>query len=151
VPLVVLAQARFSWRKASTHVATCATQAATRQFRQLVLQAARRAPGWWSPTGRTRMCLSRAATRRPASRYSGRYQFTRHYFPVLADLKDGGEEFQCAQLIDRHPKVRHWVRNLDTRPAALACPRRAGGFTPTLWPSWWMAAWLCSNTRARIC
>ena len=47
-------------------------------------------------------------------RYGGRYQFGKHYFPVLADPERRWQEFQCAQLIDRHPKVRHWVRNLDT-------------------------------------
>ena len=27
-----------------------------------------------------------------------------------------GEEFQCAQLLDNHPKVKRWVRNLEGRP-----------------------------------
>ena len=62
------------------------------------------------------------------SRYGGRYQFSKHYFPVLADLKDGGQEFQCAQLIDRHPKVRHWVRNLDTAPCGFGLPTSRGRF-----------------------
>lgn len=47
---------------------------------------------------------------------------------MLADLKDGGEEFQCAQLIDRHPKVRQWVRNLDTAPCGFALPTSRGRF-----------------------
>ena len=62
------------------------------------------------------------------SSYGGRYQFSKHYFPVLADLKDGGQEFQCAQLIDRHPKVRHWVRNLDTAPCGFGLPTSRGRF-----------------------
>ena len=27
-----------------------------------------------------------------------------------------GEEAECAAIIDQHPKVRHWVRNLDRNP-----------------------------------
>jgi type III restriction enzyme len=30
-------------------------------------------------------------------------------------LKDEGEEFACAQFIDRLPQVKHGVRNLDRR------------------------------------
>ena len=62
------------------------------------------------------------------SRYAGRYQFGKHYFPVLADLKDGGEEFGCAQLLDRHPQVKHWVRNLDTAPCGFGLPTSRGRF-----------------------
>jgi hypothetical protein len=51
-------------------------------------------------------------------RYEGKFRFAKHFYPVLADLKDGGEEWLCAQAIDRHPQVRHWVRNLDSDPEA---------------------------------
>jgi type III restriction enzyme len=145
VPLVVLAQARFAGARIEAHVADLRDAAAQRSSGNWCWPRAM--AGWWSPTGRTRMCSSRAATRRPWLALRGRYQFGKHYFPVLADLKDGGQEFQCAQLIDRHPQVRHWVRNLDTAPAALACPHRAGGSMPTLWPSWWMGAWRCWSSR----
>jgi type III restriction enzyme len=30
-------------------------------------------------------------------------------------MKAEGEEFQCAQLLDNHPKVKRWVRNLEGR------------------------------------
>lgn len=63
-----------------------------------------------------------------ASRYSGRYQFAKHYFPVLADLKENGQEFACAQRIDAHPQVRQWVRNLDTAPGGFALPTSRGRF-----------------------
>ena len=62
------------------------------------------------------------------SRYAGRYQFAKHYFPVLAELKDGGEEFVCAQQIDKHPQVRHWLRNLDTAPCGFGLPTSRGRF-----------------------
>lgn len=64
------------------------------------------------------------------SRYSGRYQFNKHFYPVLADLKDGGEEFLCAQLLDNHAKVKHWVRNLDTAPCGFALATSKGRFFP---------------------
>ena len=109
------------------------------------------APGWWSRLGAP-ACVRAGALPGTSrlSRYSGRYQFSKHYFPVLADLKDGGQEFQCAKLIDRHPKVRHWVRNLDTAPCGFGLPTSRGRFTPTLWPNWWMAAWRCWSSKARF-
>ena len=49
---------------------------------------------------------------------------------MLADLKDDGEEFLCAQLLDNHPKVNRWVRNLDTAPCGFALPTSKGRFFP---------------------
>lgn len=51
--------------------------------------------------------------------YQGSYQFNKHFYPVIHDLREktpGGviaEEFQCAMAIDAHPKVKQWVRNID--------------------------------------
>lgn len=51
--------------------------------------------------------------------YRGRYEFTKHFYPVIHDLRektDAGrqsEEFACAQALDAHPKVKHWVRNIE--------------------------------------
>lgn len=42
--------------------------------------------------------------------------FKRHYFAQIGDLKDRGEEYDCALYIDRHPKVDFWVRNLVRKP-----------------------------------
>ena len=130
VPLVMLTQARFQLaRNIALHVADLRDTAAQRQFRQRVLQQGEAGawlvePDWAHPhvfsTGRYPAPV--------ATRYSGRYQFAKHFFPVLADLKDDGQEFQCAQLIDAHPKVRHWVRNLDTAPCGFALPTSRGRF-----------------------
>ncbi len=49
---------------------------------------------------------------------------------VIADLKDKGEEFKCARLIDRHPKVKHWVRNLDQAPFGFWLTTSRGRFFP---------------------
>ena len=47
--------------------------------------------------------------------YRGRWQFKKHYYPQIADLKSEGEEFECARLLDEHRQVRHWVRNVAQR------------------------------------
>lgn len=51
--------------------------------------------------------------------YRGRYKFRHHYYPEIHDLRekraDGtpAEEFVCAQAIDTHPMIKHWVRNVE--------------------------------------
>lgn len=50
------------------------------------------------------------------SLHPGQHPFKKHYYKVVGDMKREGEEFQCAQLLDNHPKVKRWVRNLDSRP-----------------------------------
>jgi len=52
----------------------------------------------------------------PNSLFEGRHKFKKHYYKVIGDMKAEGEEFQCAQLLDNHPKVKRWVRNLEGRP-----------------------------------
>ncbi len=47
------------------------------------------------------------------TRYTGHYQFQKHYYQHIGDLKSDGEEFQCAQFIDTLPEVKFWVRNLE--------------------------------------
>jgi len=64
------------------------------------------------------------------SRYSGRFKFKRHYYgPTIADLKEDGEEFECAQMIDAHPNVKSWIRNLDFAPG-FWLPTSRGKFYP---------------------
>jgi len=48
--------------------------------------------------------------------YGGSYQWQKHFYPTVGELKDDGEEFQCAQFIDQMDEVKHWVRNLERRP-----------------------------------
>jgi type III restriction enzyme len=50
--------------------------------------------------------------------YSGGYQFQKHYYPRVGELKSEGEEFRCAQTIDMLKEVRYWVRNLERQPQA---------------------------------
>ena len=130
VPLVALVQGRFQLARAiEGHAADLRHDATRRAFQQQVLglgggSAWLVEPDWVHPHVFTQGRYPAPV----ASRYAGRYQFGQHYFPVLADLKDGGEDFQCAQLIDRHPQVRHWVRNLDTAPCGFGLPTSRGRF-----------------------
>jgi type III restriction enzyme len=48
--------------------------------------------------------------------YEGSYLFKKHFYPTVGELKQEGEEFMCAQLIDTLPNVKYWVRNLERRP-----------------------------------
>ena len=50
------------------------------------------------------------------TRYTGAYQFQKHYYRDVGDLKSKGEEFQCAQFIDTLPQIKYWVRNLERKP-----------------------------------
>ncbi len=132
VPLVALAQARFKLAQdIENRVCELRDQAARQCFRQLVLEPDS-ATGWLiEPDWQHPHVFEPGRYPAPAaSRYAGRYQFPKHYFPVLADLKDGGQEFACAQLIDRHPQVKQWVRNLDTAPCGFALPTSRGRFFP---------------------
>lgn len=43
--------------------------------------------------------------------YSGRFKFQKSYFAHIEDLKDKGEEFDCAMALDSLPQVKYWVRN----------------------------------------
>lgn len=128
VPLVTLAKARFKLAQdIEARVGDLKDKAAKTQFRQLVLEEVWEIePDWSRP-------LLFEANRYPVpagSRYDGRYQFNKHFYPVLADLKDGGEEFLCAQLLDNHPKIKRWVRNLTTVPCGFALATSRGRFFP---------------------
>lgn len=66
--------------------------------------------------------------------YRGSYRFAKHYYGPdrVGELKDQGEEFECAQALDMIPEVRFWVRNdLVGRPAtAVRLPLASGWFYP---------------------
>ena len=51
--------------------------------------------------------------------YNGSYQFQKHFFPQIGDLKGEGEEFDCATRIDQHPNVKWWVRNVEKQLGAF--------------------------------
>jgi type III restriction enzyme len=104
-------------------------EAAGRQaFRQLVLDG-----GWQveaDPTFEFR--FDPQAYPVPGNkRYGGKFRMTKHFYPVVADLEDGSEEMLCALAIDSHPKVKRWVRNLDSEPEhGFWLPTSFGRFYP---------------------
>jgi len=49
------------------------------------------------------------------TRYQGSYQFQKHYYKEVGNLKDTGEEYDCAKFIDTLPEVKFWVRNIEKR------------------------------------
>lgn len=63
--------------------------------------------------------------------YQGRYKFTKHFYPVIEFMKEDGEEFKCAQVIDMHQKIKYWVKNLVNRDgSAFRLPLAKGWFYP---------------------
>lgn len=64
-------------------------------------------------------------------RYGGRFRMAKHFYQVVADLEDGSEEMLCALTLDGHPRVKRWVRNLDSEPEhAFRLPTSLGRFYP---------------------
>ena len=55
----------------------------------------------------------------PNQPYAGEIRFNKHYTPLVGDLASSGEEFDCAVHLDRHPKVRYWIRNLDRKKTSF--------------------------------
>lgn len=114
IPLNTLARMRFVLaRRIDAQICDMREAAAKARFRQLVLDGEWKVePDWKHPFNFETGCYPAPA----GTRYAGRWEFQKHYYPVIANLKGDGEEFECARLIDRHPKVKHWVRNLDREP-----------------------------------
>ena len=44
--------------------------------------------------------------------YQGSVRFKKHYYPQIHDLREGGEEWECAVALEGLPQVKHWVRNI---------------------------------------
>ena len=129
VPLEQLARHQHPlMQRLALRIAELRDQASRGAFKQLVLD------GGWDVQASTahEFRFDPAGYPVPASkRYQGKFRFSKHYYPVLADLDDGGEEWRCAQAIDQHPQVRHWVRNLDSDPeAGFWLPTSFGRFYP---------------------
>jgi type III restriction enzyme len=48
----------------------------------------------------------------------GTYRFAKHFYPRPGELKADGDEFKCAQEIDRLEEIEFWVRNLAPPPVS---------------------------------
>ena len=115
-------------QRLALRIAELRDQASRGAFRQLVLDG-----GWAIESSAAHEFRFDPAAYPVAAnkRYQGKFRFSKHYYPVLADLDDGGEEWRCALAIDEHPQVRHWVRNLDSDPVAgFWLPTSFGRFYP---------------------
>lgn len=66
-------------------------------------------------------------TKRP---YDGPREFPKHFYQQVDDLRHGGEEFECAQAIERDRDVKHWVRNLVNPDFGFHLPLATGHFYP---------------------
>ncbi len=69
--------------------------------------------------------------------YRGHYHFAKHFLgthriPAFdGRLKYGeGEEFECAKIIDSHPRVKTWLRNQDRDNASFSLPLAHVRFYP---------------------
>jgi len=64
-----------------------------------------------------------------SSKYDGRKVYNKHYYRDIAAMN--GEEAECALVIDQHPKVTHWLRNLGKQPhSAFSLPTSSDKFYP---------------------
>jgi len=128
VSLNTLARMRFVLAKRiNAQIADMRDAAAKSQFQQLVLDGGWKIEPDWNHTFKFDLGIYPTPA---GSRYGGRWEFKNHYYPVIAELKDKGEEFECARFIDRHPQVKHWVRNLDQAAFGFWLPTAQGRFFP---------------------
>ena len=48
--------------------------------------------------------------------YGGSYRFEKHFYPMVGELENDGEEFGCAVALDAQSGLKTWVRNLSLQP-----------------------------------
>lgn len=66
----------------------------------------------------------------PRWSYAGSYQFNKHYYDRVGEMKSKGEEFECAKAIDSHPSIKHWVRNIERYEKSFWLPTSSDKFYP---------------------
>ena len=129
VPLAQLARHQYPLaQRLAARIAELRDKAAKAAFTQLVLD------GGWDVAASASHEFRFDPAVYPVSgnkRYQGKFRFNKHFYPVLADLEDGSEEWRCAMALDEQAKVLLWVRNLDSDPAAgFWLPTSFGRFYP---------------------
>ena len=71
---------------------------------------------------------------RDQRRYRGRWKPRKHFLGpdciAAFDGAENGEEFQCAQAIDRLPSLKFWIRNVARHRDSFWLPTAAGKFYP---------------------
>lgn len=64
-------------------------------------------------------------------RYAGFIQLKRHFYPIIGNLKDVGEEFECAEFIaNRLEGVDWWLRNVEKKPTSFWLQTASDRFYP---------------------
>lgn len=66
----------------------------------------------------------------PSWLYEGGFKFKNHYYGKPGELKDGTEEFKCAQFLDNLSDVKHWIRNLSRKPSSFRLQTSTDWFYP---------------------
>ena len=129
IPLEQLARQQYPLvQRLAARIAELRDQSTRAAFTQLVLDG-----GWAIEASAAHSFhFDIASYPVPANkRYSGRQRFDKHFYPVLHDLADGGEEMRCTVAIDGHAQVARWVRNIDSDPVAgFWLPISSGRFYP---------------------
>lgn len=64
----------------------------------------------------------------PNSLFTNTHLFQKHYFHAIGAMN--GEEMRCAELIDRHPNVKYWVRNVERAPNSFWLQTSTDKFYP---------------------
>ncbi|QXP85818.1 DEAD/DEAH box helicase [Methylococcus sp. Mc7] len=63
--------------------------------------------------------------------YTGFIPLKRHFFPVIGNLKNSGEEFECAEFIANQLEgVAWWVRNVERKPTSFWLQTASDRFYP---------------------
>lgn len=71
------------------------------------------------------------STYEPRWLYLGRpYVFRNHFYPQVGELKNSGEELECAKILDMHPNVKFWVRNIERSQHSFRLPTSTDYFYP---------------------
>lgn len=90
----------------------------------------------------TRVIDFRAMGYEPSWLYEGGFVFKKHYFgPKPGEMRDGTEEFECAQFLDGLAEVKYWVRNLS---------RKASSFRLQSTQDWFYPDFVCQLADGRI-
>jgi type III restriction enzyme len=62
--------------------------------------------------------------------YTGFVKLTKHFFPEIGDLKEGGEEFECALFLSQLDEVKYWVRNVERKLSSFSLQTSTDRFYP---------------------
>ncbi len=62
--------------------------------------------------------------------YKGGTDFKKHLFRVIGDMEASGEEYECAVYLERHKKVKAWVRNTSRQPHSFWLQTSSDKFYP---------------------